>query len=142
MRLDLYQAETALIAHSQSAILDDARSMLVAGKTLSALEKNGILHAFQVLAENAIGKAKQTLKANSKLVPISAYDSFDELAALGVVSTGELTTWNAIIGLRNRIVHDYMNIDMSQVLELVKKEQYRFIADFLLTPVCIQSQEE
>lgn len=139
MRLDLYQAETAIIAQKQTAILSDARAMLLAGKELSPLEKNGILHAFQILAENAIGKAKQTLKANSKRVPISAYDSFNGLAALGVVKDSELATWNAIIGLRNRIVHDYMNIDMSQVIELVKNEQYRFVANFLLAPVFVES---
>ena len=138
MRLDLYQVETALIAHNQSAILDDARTMLLAGKELSSLEKNGILHGFQILAENAIGKAKQTLKVNGKLVPVSAYDSFNALASLGGVDDSELTTWNAIIGLRNRIVHDYMNIDISQVVELVRKEQYRFIVDFLLAPVFVE----
>ena len=138
MRLNLYQAETALIARNQTAILDDARTMIIAGKELSALEKNGILHAFQVLAENAIGKAKQTLKVNSKLVPVSAYDSFSALAGLGVVNDSELITWNAIIGLRNRIVHDYMNIDVYQVIELVKKEQYRFVTDFLLAPVFVE----
>lgn len=138
MRLDLYQAEIALIAHSQTAILDDARAMLLASEQLSPLEKNGILHSFQILAENAIGKAKQTLKANNKQVPISAYDSFNALAELGAVTDNDLTTWNAIVGLRNRIVHDYMNIDMVQVIELVKKEQYRFIAEFLLAPIFVE----
>ncbi len=135
MRLDLYQAETALIAHNQTSILDDARTILLAGKKLSSLEKNGILHAFQVLAENAIGKAKQTLKINGKQVPLSAYDCFSELSNLGLLNDSELTTWNAIVGLRNRIVHDYMNIDMSRVIELVENEQYRFITVFLLAPI-------
>lgn len=135
MRLDLYQAETALIAQNQTSILDDARAMLLAGEKLSALEKNGVLHAFQVLAENAIGKAKHTLKINGKQVPISAYDCFNELVSIGAVNDTELPTWNAIIGLRNRIVHDYMNIDVEQVLELVENEQYRFITDFLLAPI-------
>lgn len=135
MRLDLYQAETALIAQNQTSILDDARAMLLAGEKLSALEKNGVLHAFQVLAENAIGKAKHTLKINDKQVPISAYDCFNELVTIGAVNAGELATWNAIIGLRNRIVHDYMNIDIVQVLELVENEKYRFITDFLLAPI-------
>ncbi|MDY0213258.1 MAG: DUF86 domain-containing protein [Desulfuromonadaceae bacterium] len=135
MRLDLYQAETELIAQRQTSILDDARAMLLAGEKLSPLERNGILHALQVLAENAIGKAKHTLKFNSRQVPISAYDCFNELVSIGAVTDTELPTWNAIIGLRNRIVHDYMNIDVEQVLELVKNEEYRFITDFLLAPI-------
>lgn len=137
MRLDLYQAETALIAQEQSALLDEARATLLAGGGLSRLEQNGVLHAIQMLVENAIGKAKQLHKAADKQVPLSAYDSFLGLAELGVIKTNDLHAWNAAIGLRNRIVHDYMNIDMQRVLELVKNEQYRFITDFLLAPIAV-----
>ena len=135
MRLDLYQSETALIAQEQSALLDEARATLLAGGTLSRLEQNGVLHAIQVLVENGIGKAKQLLKASAKQVPLSAYDSFLGLAELGILKTGDLTLWNAAIGLRNRIVHDYMNIDMHRVLDLVKNGQYRFITEFLMAPI-------
>ena len=137
MRLDLYQAETALIAQEQTALLDEARTTLLAGGTLSRLEQNGVLHAIQVLVENAVGKAKQLHKAAGKQVPLSAYDSFLGLAEFGIVKTSDLTYWNAAIGLRNRIVHDYMNIDMLRVLELVKNEQYRFITEFLLAPIIV-----
>jgi len=135
MRLDLYQAETALIAQDQTSLLDEARTILLAEGRLSRLEQNGILHALQVLVENAIGKAKQTLKAAGKQVPISAYDCFLGLSELGVINSSDLVSWNAAIGLRNRIVHDYMNIEMLRVLELVKNEQYRFITVFLLSPI-------
>ncbi len=135
MRLDLYQAETALIAQEQTSLLDDARIILSSGDLLSRLEQNGVLHALQLLVENAVGKAKQLLKAAGKQVPLSAYDSFICLAELGIVKSSDLSVWNAAIGLRNRIVHDYMNIDMTRVLELVKKAQYRFITEFLLAPI-------
>lgn len=140
MRLDLYQAETALIAQEQSALLDEARTTILSGGTLSRLEQNGVLHAIQVLVENAIGKAKQLLKAAGKQVPLSAYDSFIGLAELGIVKSSDLTDWNAIIGLRNRIVHYYMNNDLSRVLELVKNEQYRFVTAFLLEPIDTDSK--
>lgn len=140
MRLDLYQAETALIAQEQTSLLDEARTTLLTGGKLSRLEQNGVLHALQVLVENAIGKAKQLLKAAGKQVPLSAYDSFLGLTELGVIKTNDLTAWNAAIDLRNRIVHDYMNIDMQRVLELVKNEQYRFITDFLLSQFNVGSE--
>jgi uncharacterized protein YutE (UPF0331/DUF86 family) len=139
MRLDLYQAETALIAQEQTALLDEARAIMVAGRTLSRLEQNGVLHAIQLLVENAIGKAKQLLKASEKQVPLSAYDSFNSLAEFGLVKTADLQSWNAAIGLRNRIVHDYMNIDMHRVLELVKNQQYQFVSEFLLKPITLPS---
>ena len=111
--------------------------ILSSGDLLSRLEQNGVLHALQLLVENAVGKAKQLLKAAGKQVPLSAYDSFICLAELGIVKSSDLSVWNAAIGLRNRIVHDYMNTDMTRVLELVKKEQYRFITEFLLAPITV-----
>ena len=86
MRLDLYQAETAQIARELSSLLDEARQQLLAGGTLSRLEQNGVLHALQVLIENAIGKAKQILKAKGKPVPVSAYDALAALVRLRVIA--------------------------------------------------------
>lgn len=141
MRLDLYQKETALIAQEQSSLLDEARERLTAGASLSRLEQNGILHAIQVLVENAVGKAKQLLKAAEKQVPLSAYDSFIGLANLGIIDENDLPAWNAAIGLRNRIVHDYMNIDMTRVLELVRSGQYQFVTAFLMTPIALGTHQ-
>ncbi|MDH3327547.1 MAG: DUF86 domain-containing protein [Gammaproteobacteria bacterium] len=135
MRLDLYQIETAQVAKEQGALLDEARLKLIGGITLSGLEQNGVLHALQVLIENAIGKAKQILKADGEPVPVSAYDAFTSLARIKKISIDEVSRWNAIIGLRNRIVHEYMNIDMIRVLELVREEQYLFVVEFLLKPI-------
>lgn len=135
MRLELYQAETARIATEQSALLALARQRLVDGLALSPLEQSGVLHALQILIENAIGKAKQLLKAKNEPVPVSAYDAFAALARLGAVSQDQLPAWNAIIGLRNRIIHDYMNIDMQRVQELVSTGHYAFVTTFLLQPI-------
>lgn len=135
MRLDLYQAETERLAREQSAMLDEARLKLEAGQPLSLLEQSGILHALQVLTENAIGKAKHVLKAEGEPVPVSAYDAFASLARRGAVPAEELAKWNNAIGIRNRIVHDYMNIDMNVVFDLVREVKYRFVAEFLLRPI-------
>jgi uncharacterized protein YutE (UPF0331/DUF86 family) len=132
MRLDLYQVETAVIAREQAAMLAEARERVLAGGSLSRLEQNGVLHALQVLVENAIGKAKHLIKAAGEPVPVSAYDSFRALARILGLSSQELEQWNAIIGLRNRIVHDYMNLDMRRVLQVVESGGYAFVVDFLL----------
>lgn len=134
MRLDLYQAETARIAAEQAALLAQAREIMTQ-RTLSLLEQGGMLHALQVLIENAIGKAKQLLKARNEPVPVSAYDTFAALARCGEIDVATLPAWNAVIGLRNRIVHDYMNIDMNKVMELVTSNSDKFITEFLLKSV-------
>lgn len=134
MWLDLYQAETARIAGVQAAILQAACSILHSGRPLTDLERAGTLHALQVGTENAIGKAKQWLKAGGHAVPISAYDAFHALVQEGHLAAGQLPAWNAAIGLRNRIIHDYMNLDMQLVETLIREKKYQFIIDFLQTP--------
>ncbi len=135
MRLDIYQVETARVAAQQGALLRQAKDILSQGSALSPLEQGGVLHALQVLIENAIGKAKQILKARGEVVPVSAHDAFSALSACGVLRQEDLTQWNAVVGLRNRIVHDYMNIDMQQVLALVLADKDLFVIDFLLKDV-------
>ena len=132
MRLDVYQAETLQVVAQQGALLDTARSLMAQGKTLSPLEQAGVLRALQVLIENAIGKAKHLLKAQGLTVPVSGYDAFANLISQQWVDAEDLPQWNAAVGLRNRIVHDYMNIDMDQVLALVANKHDAFVREFLL----------
>lgn len=137
MLFDLYQADTARIAHEQTSLLDLARQRILGGPALSPLEQSGVLHALQVLTENAIGKAKHIVKACNVPVPVSAYDTFLSLDRLGKLEGSSIEEWNAIIGLRNRIVHDYMNIDMSVVFGLVRAERYRMVTEFLMRPISL-----
>ena len=73
MSLDLYLKETANLAKQQSALLEGVRDRLRKGENLTPLEESGVLHALQILIENAIGKTKQTLKFANEPVPTSAY---------------------------------------------------------------------
>lgn len=90
MELELYQAETARMAATQAASLEDARQILASGRPLSRLEFSGLQRALQVSIENAI------------------------------------------IGLRNRLVHDYMNLDEQLVKNLVLERKEQLVLDFLL----------
>jgi uncharacterized protein YutE (UPF0331/DUF86 family) len=135
MRLDLYQAESERIAKEQIALLDEAKQRIVSGAPLSRLEQSGVLHALQVLIENAIGKSKHLLKSIEEPVPVSAYDAFASLEQRGNITLQELTQWNAAIGLRNRIVHDYMNIDINFIYELITSNHHQFIGEFLRKPL-------
>nr|WP_315262483.1 DUF86 domain-containing protein [uncultured Limnohabitans sp.] len=128
---DIYQAECERIANQQAAALDGAKLRLQAHAPLSPLEQGGVLHAVQVLAENAIGKTKHWLKALGQPVPISAHDAFESLHLQGCISQHDLNEWRAIVGLRNRIVHDYLNVDPSFINGLILQNKHHFIADFL-----------
>ena len=74
-------------------------------------------------------------------MPVSAYNALASLARMEVISPTSLPAWNAAIGLQNRIVHEYMNIDIEHVLELVQANQHRFVTEFLLAPISEQAVE-
>ena len=135
MSLDLYLKETANLARQQSALLEGARKMLQEGEKLNPLEESGVLHALQILIENAIGKTKQTLKFANEPVPTSAYDAIKALTRIGQLPSDQLPQWMAIIGLRNRIVHEYMNVDIGKVLQLIEQKNYEIVTDYLLSPI-------
>ncbi|KKO48174.1 hypothetical protein VT06_13100 [Arsukibacterium sp. MJ3] len=132
MTLELYLRETANLAADYKHLLDSAAENIAQNNSFSKLEQNGLLHCLQIVTENAIGKAKHLLKAAGEPTPVSAYDAIQKLGRLQHWTDTEITQWNAIIGLRNRIVHEYMNIDMRLVLTLVEQKRYQIIIDFLL----------
>ena len=135
MRLELYQQETERLARDLQAMLDGARDRLLNQQTLSALEQAGVLHALQVLTENAIGKAKLLIKQRGQAVPVSGYDAFAELQREQAIDEAQMRQWTAAIGLRNRIVHDYLNVDMSLIDTLIKEQKYQLQLQFLLQPI-------
>lgn len=75
-------------------------------------------------------KTKHWLKALGQPVPVSAHDAFERLHHQGRITQQELDAWCAIVGLRNRIVHDYLNVDPVFVNGLVLQNKHHFIADF------------
>ncbi|MBU3916407.1 DUF86 domain-containing protein [bacterium] len=135
MRLDIYQKETEQVTHKQVSILNIAREKMKKGEKLNPIEENGVLHALQILIENAIGKAKHILKSIDIAVPISGYESFEELINQNRIAHKDSNEWNGIIGLRNKIVHDYMNIDFEMINEIIEKQRYQIVVDFLLEPI-------
>ncbi len=130
--VDLVDAPRANLA--MRAVISE-EGVVLAGASLTPLEQNGLLHAVQVLVENAIGKAKQELKARGETVPVSAYDAFAALARVGCIPADSLPAWNAVIGLRNRIVHNYMNVDMEKIFVFLRAHGDRPVLDFLRTPL-------
>ena len=132
MRLEIYAEETRRLASELGGVLAEVRQLLQAQHPLSKLEQSGALHAIQVLTENSIGKAKVILKSQGHTVPVSAYDAFSKLHALGYINADQLRDWTAAIGMRNRIVHEYLNVSMTVVEEIIVKQYYQLQIDFLI----------
>ena len=134
MYLELYQQETEKLAERNGRLLNELLNKLAHTAELSMIEEQAMLHALQVIIENAIGKARHLLKAKNEKVPVSAYDLFERLKELGLINHEAQLKWKKIIGLRNTIVHEYMKVDITLIKIIVKNKQYKFVLDFLNSP--------
>ncbi|BBQ55352.1 hypothetical protein OPFLODJI_04396 [Aeromonas hydrophila] len=92
------------------AELSEIRAIL-ALRALSNLEYRAAERTLQVSIEACIGVAKHWAKALASHTPQDAYQAFEILAQRGELSPDTLIGWRKIIGLRNALVHDYLNID-------------------------------
>jgi uncharacterized protein YutE (UPF0331/DUF86 family) len=108
--------------------LDEVLAYLEREAVTSRMVYRSAERSLQLLTEACIGIAKQSLKGVGKEVPADARKAFSKLRMLGMDSTG--ADWNKIIGMRNALVHDYLNLDPDRVLEVIKNKHYQVLLDF------------
>jgi len=95
---------------------------------LNALLYRAAERNLQRLTEACIGIAKQRLKSLGKVVPSDARQVFNKLHGLGHDSSG--TPWHKVIGLRNALVHDYLNLDAEIVKSVIRHRDYHTLIAF------------
>ncbi len=108
--------------------LEDVLAHLEGDAAMSRIVYRAAERSLQLLTEACIGIAKQTLKGIGKEVPADARKTFSKLRMLGLDPTG--ADWNRIIGMRNALVHDYLNLDPERVLDVIKNKHYQVFLDF------------
>lgn len=84
----------------------------------------------QVLTELSIGLAKHCCKRFTGQSAADAYQTFSNLTEHGFLTIVELAEWKKIIGFRNGLVHDYLNIDLLIVANILSKAHYLRVAQF------------
>lgn len=86
----------------------------------------------QVLIEACIGISKHWLKFLGKTVPNDAYKSFELLVSNELLTVTELIKWRKIIGLRNALVHDYLNLEKETILDVLQQGYYQQLEQFIV----------
>ncbi|MFW6346252.1 MAG: type VII toxin-antitoxin system HepT family RNase toxin [Halomonas sp.] len=100
---------------------------------LSPQGLNVLLHRaaernLQLLTEACIGITKQRLKALGSVVPSDARKAFEKLRHLGYDDSD--IPRNKVIGLRNALVHDYLNLDDTIVEGIIRRQEYQQLLTF------------
>lgn len=103
---------------------------LLGQRALSNLEYRAAERTLQVSIEACIGIAKHWSKALAGHSPQDAYQGFEILAQRGVQPPESLRNWRKVVGLRNALVHDYLNIDPEIVRSIIAQGYSDQLFDF------------
>ncbi|PCI61285.1 MAG: hypothetical protein COB35_06810 [Gammaproteobacteria bacterium] len=96
------------------------------------LERKGAERLLQTLVEACIGVAKHWLKKQNKILPPDAYSVFEKLMELQLIPKNDERDWQRIIGMRNAIVHDYLNLDEKVIKAIIENKMYLKLQVFAL----------
>lgn len=98
-------------------------------RELNRYEYRAAERALQILIEACIGIAKHWNYVLYKTAPADAYSAFQKLAQEGVKEVNAIE-WRKLIGMRNALVHDYLNIDPDIIKSVIKKSAYQELFRF------------
>lgn len=75
----------------------------------------------QTLIEYCIGVAKQWCRTSNLGTPSTAEEAFQRLHEKGIEDASP-SFWRSVIGTRNALVHDYLNIDQEVIESLIRDQ--------------------
>jgi len=128
MTFQEYLDRTKIIADDEQKVLD----MMSVKEDWNSIEIRAVKNSMQVLVENSIGKAKRILKNfNCPIVPQKGSDAFEFMYEMGLIDDEMFSTMKSAIGLRNAMVHDYMNFNDDILKNVVTEKKYLDLVSFL-----------
>lgn len=128
MRDELYERELLGNARRMTRILDGFHD---SQKPFSETDSLAIQRALQILVESVIGMSRYVAETALGIRVAKSRESLDELRRMGVLDHEVHSRLLRIVGFRNILVHDYLNIDDVVVSAIVRKREYVFLVDVL-----------
>lgn len=129
MRDEFYERELLGNARRMKRILDGFQD---SSESFSETDSLAIQRALQILVESVIGMSRYVAETALGIRVAKSRESLDELRRMGVLDHEVHARLLRIVGFRNILVHDYLNIDDAVVSAIVRKREYAFLLDVLL----------
>ncbi len=94
----------------------------------SRIERHAAERSLQLLIEACIGLAKHWAREETGMACRDAITGFERLQDAGRIESD--IPWRKIIGLRNVLVYDYLDVDPDIVKSVIADRHYHTIIDF------------
>lgn len=94
---------------------------------LTAIERSATERGLQVLVEVAIGCSKHYLKSIKSALPSEASAVIQSVYATGIELSTKESDMIGAVGMRNAIIHDYLNLDWNKVALVVQDKKYHAV---------------
>jgi len=91
-----------------------------------------IQRALQVYIEAFIGMARYVVQQKYQLTVSQSREALDELKSHGDLPIDQHAEFMKILGLRNMLVHDYLDLNDDIVQAIVTKRQYAVLEDWMV----------
>ena len=128
MTFQEYLVSTKQVAQEELEILNEMSDK----NEWTKIEIRAVKNSMQVIVENSIGKAKRILKYfDCPIVPQKGSDAFTFMYEMGLIEDETYSTMKSAIGLRNAMVHDYMNFNDAVLKSVVSEKKYEEVIAFL-----------
>lgn len=109
----------------------DELSDFLKQRTLSFNERSAAERGLQVIVEAAIGCSKHYLKSRGKPVPSEARASIERVYESLMLSEPDINDIRGSIGMRNAIIHDYLNLDWGKLEVVLRDKKYHRVSDYI-----------
>ncbi len=131
MRDFLYEQEIKKNISRMNRILGEYRDT---DNHWSEIDTLAIERCLQILIESVIGLSRYVLNTAFSINVSRSREAVDELKRLGELTKNEHNKLTKIIGFRNILVHDYLNVDDTITMAIITKQDYLFSPDRRKTP--------
>jgi uncharacterized protein YutE (UPF0331/DUF86 family) len=109
----------------------DELSTIFKQRPLSFNERSATERSLQVIVEAAIGCSKHLLKSKGKPVPSEARANIERTYELLGITNPPIRVMRGAIGMRNAIIHDYLNLDWEVIEDVLKEQKYYQIHQYI-----------
>jgi uncharacterized protein YutE (UPF0331/DUF86 family) len=101
-----------------------------AQRPLSFIERTAVERSLQIIIEAAIGASKHYLKSQEKPVPSEARASIERVYELLAITSPNINEMRGAVGMRNAIIHDYLNLDWQKIEAVLAERKYQNVRTY------------